>query len=210
MLLQHVATGSGHVRFRTFLVTSPRFILQLRIIHAYLDARMEQRVRRYLAPATEMGPDTNGQPCSMSPRYASMDSWTYHHSVTHFPFRFWYVYDIGRISGSHHKGLYFSSSVTFCTASCSSSVALSSLGSSALWALCPSGWDESSFCPIVRGMCSCSNASKSNRMWQSAHMISSIIHRREMLERQCLVVFSATPPPTSTTISLPRQDARML
>jgi hypothetical protein len=73
MFLQRVTTGSGHVRFRTFLVTSPRFVLQLRVIHAYLDARMEQRVRRYLAPTTEMGPDTNGQPCSMPPRYASMD-----------------------------------------------------------------------------------------------------------------------------------------
>jgi hypothetical protein len=104
-------------------------------------------------------------------------AWTYHHSVTHFPFRFWYVYDDGRNSRSHHNGLYFSSSVIFCTASY---------------------LDESSFCLIVRRMCNCSNASKSNRMWQSARMISSIIHRREMLERQCLVVFSATPPPTST------------
>jgi hypothetical protein len=71
MFLQHVTTGSGHVRFRTFLVTSPRFVLQLSVVHACLDARMEQRVRRNLAPTTEMGPDTNGQPCSMSPR--SMD-----------------------------------------------------------------------------------------------------------------------------------------
>jgi hypothetical protein len=128
--------GSGHVRFHTFLVTSP---------------------------------DTNGQPCSMAPRYASM---TYHHSVTHFPFRFWYVYDDGRNSRSHHKGLYFSSSVTFCTASYLSSVTLSPPGSSGLaGTLCPSGWDESLFCLIVRRMCNCSNASNSNRMWHSARII---------------------------------------
>ena len=54
-----VPTGSGHVSFRTFLIIGPWSIVELGIILAYLDARMEQRIRWKPPSATEMRPNIN-------------------------------------------------------------------------------------------------------------------------------------------------------
>ena len=114
---------------------------------------------------------------------------TYHQVVIHFPCLFWYMYFIGRISRIHHKGCFFNWSVIFCTASC---LSLSSPG-----LFSPVEPDGCPCCPIVRGMCHRSNASKSNRMGDPERTICSTIHRRGMLERECPAVSRSTPPPTS-------------
>ena len=58
--------GSKHIRFRTFLITRPRFILELCIFPANLDGRVEQRVRRKPPPATKVGPVINDRQSSTS------------------------------------------------------------------------------------------------------------------------------------------------
>jgi hypothetical protein len=65
--------GLIHIRFRTFLITRPRFILELCIFPANLDGRVEQRVRRKSPPATKVGPVINDRQSSTS-FYATDDS----------------------------------------------------------------------------------------------------------------------------------------
>ena len=49
----------SHITFCTFLIARPRLILELGIVYAHFDARMELRVWRNSTPAAKMGPVNN-------------------------------------------------------------------------------------------------------------------------------------------------------
>src|SRR5258708_9248260 len=49
----------SHITFCTFLIARPRLILELGIVYAHFDARMELRVCRNSTPAAKMRPVKN-------------------------------------------------------------------------------------------------------------------------------------------------------